>query len=231
MEVKFLPEVHIERAANELIIGYGRKYGDIAAPPVPVEEMLECYLDLSLGFDDLPRLFNEPGILGATWIEEKRVLVDQSLDPAEHPHVLGRYRFTVAHEVGHWSLHRQQLARARSTPLLGGKPEPSIICRATAKKPPVEWQADCFAGYLLMPEDIVRRLWAQTNGSPAPYVAEEEIVQMSGRLGLGEDDRTPTVAVSKRMADAFAVSGQAMQIRLLKLGLLLTEKPPPSLFG
>ena len=52
MAVRFLPEVHIERAAEALLVEYGRKFGEVAAPPVPVEEIIECHFDLSLGFDD-----------------------------------------------------------------------------------------------------------------------------------------------------------------------------------
>lgn len=230
INVKFIPEAHLERAAIELLAVYGRKYGEVAVPPIPAEEILECHLELSLGFDDLTTRFGEAGILGATWIEDKNVLIDQSLDPTENPRMEGRYRFTVAHEAGHWVLHRYQLMAARSAPLLNKAPEPSIICRATAKKPPIESQADRFAGYLLMPEEMVRRHWTDTNGSPAPYVAQEEIAQLTAQLNLTKDDQ-PTVERSKRMAGAFHVSGQAMQIRLINLGLILTKKPPPSLFG
>ena len=230
MEVDFIPEKHIERAACDLLFAYGRKYGEVAAPPVPVEEMLECHLGLTMGFDDLPKRFGEPGILGATWIEDKNVLIDQSLDPAENPRLEGRYRFTVAHEAGHWVLHRHQLIQARSAPLIDSISQPSIICRAGGKKKPIESQADRFAGYLLMPEEMVLRHWTEMAGALEPYVAKDEILDLIATLGLAEDEK-PTVEIAKRMAGVFHVSGQAMQIRLIKLGLILTEKPPPSLFG
>jgi len=230
MDVKFLPEIHIERAANELLFTYGQKFGEVDAPPVPAEEILECHLDLSLDFDDLRKRFNDSGILGATWIEDQEVLIDQSLDPAGNPRIEGRYRFTVAHEVGHWVLHRHQLMESRCTPLLDGKSEPSIVCRDTAQKPPIEWQADCFAGYLLMPEELIRQGWAEMTGSLDPYVAEGEIKELIQRYDLAGDEQ-PTVDIAKRMARAFHVSGQAMQIRLVKLNLVLLKKPPPTLFG
>lgn len=230
MDVRFVPEVHIERAANELLYAYGGTFGEVAAPPVPAEEMLECHLGLSLGFDDLQTRFGGATVLGATWIEDQEVQIDQSLDPSENPRIEGRYRFTVAHEAGHWVLHRHQLREARSTPLIDGKSEPSIVCRDTASKPPIEWQADCFASYLLMPEELVRQAWQDMTGSVVPHVAEDEIKELTERYGLAEGDQ-PTVEIAKRMARVFCVSGQAMQIRLTKLGLILTEKPPPSLFG
>jgi hypothetical protein len=33
-------------------------------------------------------------------------VIDESLDPDEKPAKEGRYRYTAAHEVGHWRLHR-----------------------------------------------------------------------------------------------------------------------------
>lgn len=229
MYVKFLPEAHIERAANELLFTYGQQYGDVVAPPVPAEEILECHLGLSLGFDDLRMRFKDAGILGATWIEDKKVLIDQSLDPSGDRRREGRYRFTVGHEAGHWVLHRHQLLEARSAPLFDAKPEPSVICRDTSNKPRIEQQADHFASYLLMPEEMVRRKWAEMTGSREPFVVEDEITQLRGRYGLAEDEQ-PTVEIAKRMARVFRVSGQSMQIRLVGLKLILPQKPPPSLF-
>jgi len=91
----------------------------------------------------------------------------------------------------------------------------------------MEWQADCFAGYLLMPEDRVFRVWEQVYGSAGQYVAFEEIEQLKARWG-GEH---PTVEVAREMARRFNVSGQAMQIRLEDLKLILPERPEPDLFS
>jgi hypothetical protein len=229
MHVKFMPEKHIERAASGLLFAYGQRFGAVAAPPVPAEEIIECHFGLSLGFDDLRTRLKDAGVLGATWIEDKKVLIDQSLDPTTNPRIEGRYRFTVAHEAGHWVLHRHQLVEVRGAPLFDGTPAPSVICRNTGKKPPIELQADYFAGYLLMPEEMVRSAWTEVTGSVTPYVAEDELQQLRERYNLADDEQA-TVEIAKRMAGVFRVSGQAMQIRLLALHLVLPKRPPPSLF-
>ena len=54
MKVPFLRKAKIERAAEDLLFGYGRKFGPITEAPVPVEEILESHLELSLDFADLP---------------------------------------------------------------------------------------------------------------------------------------------------------------------------------
>lgn len=226
MEVKFLTETHIEREAERLLAAYATRFKPITEPPIPVDEIVDCYLELMLEFADLRTEFNAPDVLGAIWVEDKRVAIDQSLDPSENTRLEGRYRFTVAHEAGHWVLHREQLLAARQPGLFTGPRPPSVVCRDTSVKPPIEWQADYFAGCLLMPAAMVRARWPSATGSHGPYLAADELKAVGGAT---ERD-LPTLDVSRGIADDFRVSGQAMQIRLLKLGLIVTKEPPPSLF-
>lgn len=229
-KVKFLKLNKIENAALCLLDAYGRKYGAVVEPPVPVEEILCAHLGLTLEFDDLPTRLGMPDALGATWIAEKLVVVDQSLDPVENPRKEGRYRFTLGHEIGHWELHRHGFLADAAQPLLfGNKPEPSIVCRSGSRKEPMEWQADMFSGLLLMPKDMVLAAWRQRFGNLDPYVAKNEMANLSAKWGLSDDEQ-PTVEVAKTMARAFKVSGQAMQIRLIGLGLIVTEEPAPAMF-
>lgn len=229
-KVRFLRHQEIENATLCLLTDYGQKYGEVVDPPAPVEEILESHLGLTLDFDDLAARLGLPDVLGATWIQDQRVLVDQSLDPTDNPPKEGRYRFTLAHELGHWELHRHHfLASARQPSLFGEEAEPSIVCRTSTRKEPMEWQADTFAGYLLMPKDMILQAWEAQHGGMEPYIAEEEMADLSAKWGLAED-RQPTVGVAKDMARVFNVSGQAMQIRLIGLGLIRTETPAPDLF-
>jgi hypothetical protein len=230
MKVKYLRPEEIEAASLRLLAEYGRKFGVVDRPPVPVEEILESHLGLHLGFDDLPKKLNAPDVLGATWVRDRRVLIDQSLDPTVYIEKEGRYKFTVAHEVGHWELHRHRfIDNPGQAALFASSPEPSIVCRTRSQKDPMEWQADNFAGYLLMPKQMVFRAWQEQNGSMEPYVAAEEIADLSARWGLGEDTR-PTVEIARLLARGFGVSGQAMQIRLIGLGLVQVREPAPGLF-
>ena len=231
MKPKFLREKDIEAATLCLLAAYGERFGVVQHPPIPVEAILESHLDLRLSLDDLTKMLEVPDVLGATWVLDRRVVIDQNLDPSENPKKEGRYRFTVAHEVGHWELHRHAyLGEARQGGLFGQAAKPSIVCRARSKKDPMEWQADTFAGYLLMPKEMVFETWREVQGGLDPYVAVDEITDFSARWGLAEDE-TPTVSVTRDLAPRFQVSGQAMQIRLVGLGLILTKTPEPGLFS
>jgi len=93
-KVEYLKRVDIKSAALRLLTAYGKKFETVLAPPIPVDEILESHLELDLRFDNLPRLLAEPRALGATWVVQRRVRIDESLDPSVYPAMEGRYRFT-----------------------------------------------------------------------------------------------------------------------------------------
>jgi len=228
-KIRFVRKESIELGTQVLLADYGRKYGEIFKPPIPVEEILEAHLEIDFWFDDLPVLLEMPDVLGATWFKQREVRIDQSLDPSVHPAQLGRYRFTVAHEVGHWDLHREIFLSDKSQVTLFGVREEPIVCRSNDRRP-LEWQADSFAGFLLMPKKMVFAAWETLQGSLQPYVAIGEIDDIKAKWGL-ENHEFATVDIARQMAQVFEVSAQAMQIRLIELGLIRTQIPEPSLFS
>ncbi len=225
----FIPKKSIEAGTQVLVADYGRRYGITVQPPIPVEEILEAHLGLTYDFADLPKLFGMPNVLGGTWFRSRQVKIDESLDPSVFPSQLGRYRFTVAHEIGHWELHRDRyLSGEGQTAMFAGEDCP-VVCRS-GDTSPLEWQADCFASHLLLPKEMVYAQWETMHGTREPYIAIDEIADLKARWGLGEDER-PTVEVARQMAPVFEVSAQAMQIRLVELGLIRTKVPEPGLFS
>jgi hypothetical protein len=227
MKVKFLEESEITTEASLLLQAYEKQFDIRLAPPVPIDEIAECYLELDLRFDNMERRLQKKGVLGAIWIEDKRVVIDESLDPTTNPLKTGRYRFTLAHEVGHWALHRlYYLARAKQPALFGEDDEPSIICRAGDPEP-IEWQANTFAAHILMPKEMVYNAWEQQHGNLRPYNATDEVKFISGSLA---DTRTSTVGIARDLAKQFHVSGQAMQIRLTGFGFVQLNKEASGLF-
>lgn len=211
----YLPKQAIARTAEALLAGYGERFGRTDAP-VPVEEMLERHLGLTLEFCDLPKRCGVHDALGAMWIDNRLVIVDQSLDPDEHPGRLGRYRFTLAHEIGHWRLHVPAIQAARRNgAIIREEGGPAILCR-NSQKTRMEWQADCFAGCLLMPQRLVLPAWEEATGSLSPLDLSTE----KDTTREPVTDWTPAVEIARVMADVFEVSGQAMRIRLEELGLL-----------
>ena len=118
--VDHLSREHIEGATLALLAEYQRKFPSVSLLPVPVDDIVDCHLELDFGFTDLICEMNLPDVLGALWVNERRVLIDRSLDPTDFPAKEVRYHFTVAHECGHWILHRHYFLDDAAQPSLFG---------------------------------------------------------------------------------------------------------------
>ena len=180
----------------------------------------------------------DPDILGAIFFDEKRIVIDESLDPDANPSREGRYRYTAAHEVGHWRLHRALYGKDAAQTLLfeTGAP-PNVICRSSQKKARIELQADLYASCVLMPRKQVFAAWDATFPDRKQRVLQPatpidhpfvEIARFESRVPGAEftesDDQTLD-SFAAPFAQKFLVSPIAMRIRLEKLGLLHRTVP------
>jgi Zn-dependent peptidase ImmA (M78 family) len=248
LKVNYLLPYVIERDVTALLAEYGHACGINVRPPIPVEEILENHLKLTLDFDDLheklgvPMMGEEPVILSALWVDTREVFIDQSLDPEEYPRMEGRFRFSIGHEIGHWRLHRSYLTSdpAHLSPL-DIPSKLSVICRTSQAKERVEWQADYYASCLLMPRAMVLAAWQEyfngrqisivyellkgTSVAAPPHRRGPRLIQNVMRNMLEPEHHYLFNLVAKEFAPVFQVSAQAMRIRLQKLGLLLVERP------
>jgi hypothetical protein len=244
IKVRYLSEDEIEKEAVLLLAEYAETIGAPIKLPVPVDEITTYHLALRLGFADMhetlriPMLRDQPDILGAIWIDSETVLIDRSLDPKQNPAMAGRYRFSVAHEIGHWRLHRSYVAKdANQASLFYSSPEPTVICRSSQAKEPIEWQADFFSSCLLMPRQWVHEEWQECLGRTLPLLLSDlrpnGRVMMRAQTMICEQGRSEAEAVDDAVfeevaipiARRFGVSASAMRIRLEKLGLLLRQAP------
>jgi hypothetical protein len=220
-KLRFMKDQDFEDEATVLLAEYGTKFGHVTAPPVPVDEIVELYLLLSLEFNDMQKLFGVADVHGALWVKDKRVGIDQLLDPARNAAMLGRYRFTLAHEAGHWRLHRQLfLRRANQVTLLPeGVDRPEYVCRSGDTEP-IEVQANRFASCLLMPREMLKRAWHEWRGSMEPVFLPDLRAENGGDCA---DELILEEAV-RPLAVKFQVSAAAMRIRAEKTGLLLRKR-------
>ncbi|CAB4164951.1 IrrE N-terminal-like domain containing protein [uncultured Caudovirales phage] len=177
IKVPFLTKAEIERDAEMLLAEYEETVGAPVKLPVPVDEITTYHLALQLGFADLhetldiPMRGGQPDILGAIWVSDEAIMIDRSLDPKKYPAMLGRYRYSVGHEVGHWRLHRFYVAQdANQMSFLGAPSRPTVICRSSEVTEPIEWQANFHAACLLMPRKLVLGAWRSHFGDADPFV-------------------------------------------------------------
>jgi Zn-dependent peptidase ImmA (M78 family) len=102
----------------------------------------------------------------------------------------------------------------------------------------VEWQANAFAGCLLMPRKLVYAAWSecrQGDDGPVPIVdirtlyADAAAIEPFYRHGqMATDQESQDLAMKEEfcrpLAQTFQVSPEAMRIRLEQLELLVTKK-------
>ena len=252
-KIPYLREEQIERDAVALLAEYAQARNVVIAPPIPIEDIVEKHLKLGIEFDDMHRLLRVPrsgpglgpDILGMICFDDRRIVIDENLDPEENPSKESRYRFTLAHEGGgHWRLHRHLFFKDPAQISFFNDPSPpSVICRSSQAKEPVEWQADFYASCLLMPRKLVMAAWDEVfpDRKPRvlrpempgghPYVEIERMTDEFGTpIGAGADDFVLENFV-RPLAERFMVSAIAMRIRLEKLGLLHREVPHQRIFA
>ncbi len=135
--------------------------------------------------------------------------------------MLGRYHFTLAHEAGHWRLHRQLFKRCANQLSLfaEGVERPEYICRSSDTEP-IEYQANRFASCLLMPREIFKQAWHEWRGGLDPIYLPD----LRAESGVGVTDELIMENAVRPFAIKFQVSPEAMRIRAEQLGLLLRKR-------
>lgn len=252
--VPYLSIDAIEQESNRLLAGFAEKSGIRLQAPVPIEDIVEKHLGLALDFDDLhtllevPRLNSEPDILGALYVEGRRVVIDESLDPELNPDKEGRYGFSLGHEAAHWWLHRASIqANSGQSDLFDDAVPPgaSVVCRSTDAKKRIELQADKFSAFTLMPRQLLLGFWEENFGNLNPVDWTVNLVPLARRPGSSihmpsiqkreylSDESEDFVfnLIAGELARVFKVSRQAMRIRLNQLGLLKSKTDLQSSFA
>lgn len=229
MQVPFWHKSIIDTMAFDLLQKYCGMRGTKPSPPIDVDDIIEGYFGIDLQFTDLKALLNIPDVLGATWFEDKVMRVESSLEGKE-----GRTAFTMAHEIGHWWMHRPIYEMNKLSLQMFAydgqrSPSPAIVCRSTQRKDPAEFQADQFAAMLLMPSPLLRAAVAsiQDNG---PILVEN--LEQSSR-NVSENRMLRDVAKTIIESRGFSnVSVEAMCYRLNDLKYVADANPrQPQLFS
>lgn len=244
--VSYVSDEAIEKDAQSLLAEYAHARGVVIEPPIAIDDIIEKHLKIGIEFDDTHRLFGvprsdvgfDPDILGAIFFDQKRIVIDEGLDPDANPAKEGRYRYTAAHEVGHWRLHRRLFDRdPTQTSLLDTNVPPSVICRSSQAKARIELQADFYASCVLMPRKLVfaawdeafpdrkRRVLQPSEERDHPFVEIPRFEYRVFRIAFTKNDDHALDRFATPFAEKFLVSPIAMRIRLEKLGLLHRTVP------
>jgi hypothetical protein len=179
------------------------KYHSSRKIPIPIEEIIE----FQMGFNIIPMpglqvTLDADEVLGFTSSDLKDITVDEWI----WKHRPGRYRFTLAHEVGHIILHRHLYESVRFSTIQGWKTFINSIPDKDHAR--YEWQAYAFAGLVLVPDGPLKeivdkhmkailRLLKKDNISPSE--AWESIWDQIYELAAKDFEVSPGV-IQKRVA-------------------------------
>ena len=163
----FLPKEQIESKANEVLMQM-QKEGWSYKWPFDASKVAD-FLEIRLVWDSISP--DNDGIIAAKIEPLKRLItINQCFHELQNNN--GLQQSTIAHEIGHWVLHVNQdeadgIVRQLELPLFCKASEELFLCRNISDKfsksnhktqeESREWQAQYFAGCLLMPKDILEK--------------------------------------------------------------------------
>ena len=148
----------------------------VGAPPVPIELIVEEHFGLIVieaedpaEIPGAPKVAEGVRFSGMLMADRGEIWVSAA-DAREWP---PRKRFTIAHELGHFVLHRHNvdpaLYQAADVSATGAAPADSIRSEADPEAatilPRLEAEANAFAAALLMPARLVRETHASVDGN------------------------------------------------------------------
>lgn len=207
LDVQWLNDEIIEKAAWDFLIRRGAE----SALPVDVELIVE-----ELGFDivPIPNLQRSIEVEGFCTSDFTRIYVDEGVminTPV-------RYRFTLAHELGHFVLHKDIYESIKVTSVADWKKMQMALNETSYQR--VEFQGYYFAGFLLVSEKHLDQQFnkylpkvnslatqAKAHGIPKINYLEHAVDRMASLL-----------------APVFNVSSDVMVRRIFKSRLNLTER-------
>lgn len=232
----FLPESDIEAKAANLL---GRTFGQSLdrSRPVDLEEIVVHLSETQeLVYNDEADLRSVHGdaVLGKTQPLKRRILLSRDLKLDSDP---GRGRFTLAHELGHWELHRPLfVAKAQELSLFGPAEDDEFefVDRENAifnepghgRVRTEEWQANRFAIALLIDRDVLRTEFERRFA--APVIARCAPAWRLRSSTLREHSRRLATASANGVEPlrcVFGLSGEAMAIALETRGYAVEDVP------
>ncbi len=171
---QFISKLDIEARALDIWLKMAES-GDRVELPVDASVIAE-FLDLDIVWDAIPE--DEEGAIAARILPlEKLIEINENI-----PQLRGGFgESTIAHEIGHWILHidtkkvESYIRLKRKGVDVRVQP---FLCRSSnlAK---IEWQAQYFAGCLLMPQHILTEL--QQNKDLTKW---QHLYKMAEELGV-----------------------------------------------
>lgn len=181
--------------------------------PVPIEAIIENIQKLSLDFEEY-----DDNLLGWSDIASNAIWINSKLLEEENDH---RLRFTMAHELGHFVLHKKYKDKFFSYRSDEEINENNSFYKDNYTR--LERQANLFAANILMPYSACLEEWQKITGSSSPYYLKQEQKRYEAQMRKGIIDLSCLMSeeIVQKMSDTFQVSYTATRIQLKQLLLFI----------
>lgn len=192
----FISYERTEEAAERLL----KEHHPSRSIPIPVEEIVE----LKLGISIVP-------VMGLKTNDDVDAFLSHDftelyIDHWQYMGATNRCRFTLAHELGHFVLHREVVAQITSL-----EQWKKFILGEGLGRAAYEIHADNFSGCLLMPREEVSAEYLLQRATAA-----EKFEKAGMKI---TDEQTLISFIANEIAKKFNVSEKAAEIRLSKIFL------------
>ncbi len=172
---RFISKIEIEACALDVWLQMAKSKNELQLPLDA--SLIAEFLELDLVWDTIPD--DELGTIAARILPlEKLIEINENI-----PQLRGGFgESTIAHEIGHWVLHIDTVEVERYIRLKQKGVDVQVkpfLCRSEDNLAGIEWQAQYFAGCLLMPQHILTELKRGKDLTKWP-----QLYQMAEELGV-----------------------------------------------
>ena len=202
--VPILSRTMLEEVVEQLITEHGYTPNSFSWRDLTTFfKLLQSQHNITLKIEDLGGLYNKK-VLGAMDNDRNILYLDEAI--MNHGAI---YHFTFAHEIGHWALHRHRKVQITATDQRQyyADSEDNFISKEklVSALDWLEWQANSFAGALLMPRHHFLRQVKSVS---------QTVLGNDHALLQGTADQASYKQSIYMLKDYFKVSQIAAQIRL-----------------
>jgi hypothetical protein len=178
-ETRFIPDDELEVRALRLLREHEQKKGNVTSLPVPVETIVSATLGLAIEWTDEFDRWEPVGETVLACIDQHHRSQPTVFMNARHldhfETYFGTEQYSLGHESAHWILHLDRGVIAEQLSFDGmdvAEPAAPVLCRQVGAHERREIQAEKFASFLLLPEQLVRGAIAGLNLTRPTVFAE-----------------------------------------------------------
>jgi hypothetical protein len=184
-------------------------------PVMDILASLKEHTDLNYVIGDLGAVAGKK-ILGRVNFRKRTLFLDLTLTAEREI----QFRFTAAHEIGHWVLHRYRSLRFEGEPVQEFTDDEDSLCRLDSKTPQewVEQQANVFAAALVLPITTFKQ----------ELIKAQKEIGITRNLGTVFLNSHPSSdhdfgSILSILSDRYGVSKESVRVRLRTQRFLVGE--------